>query len=96
LDGEMAHPTFRAEYTHALPFTQRAVVEQALPCAEARECERGALNMGQALRFGCEHGCWHDDVVGGGSVAVERHQRENLVTYRDIVGAVSELRDDAG
>jgi hypothetical protein len=51
--------------------------------------------MGQALRLGGEFGCGHDDVVGGGPVAVERHQREDLVTHCDVVGSGAEFGDDA-
>jgi hypothetical protein len=47
LDGEIADPAFCPEYTHALAFPQRTVVEQALPRG-ARSATAAALRSQQS------------------------------------------------
>jgi len=67
-------------------FKSRAVLEDALPGAEASHRERGALDVREALRSRSEQIGRDNRVLRSDAVAVEGRQRADLVSDCEVLG----------
>jgi hypothetical protein len=59
---------------------QAPVHEQPLPRTQPAHRQRRRLDMRQTRRLRRQHNRWHQRVVRGNAVAVERRKREHLLT----------------
>lgn len=94
LDGKVTHATGRAEDQHALAALEPAVVGQRLPGTEARQGDRGALDVIQRSRLRCEVLRGGGDELRRGSVSVEPKERVYSVADFDITHVVGNSDDD--
>jgi len=93
LGGEVPDAAGRAEDQDALARFEASVVEQALPCAEGCERDRGARDVVERARLGCEQRGRDDGEVCGRAVAAEVGERVDLVADRDAVRVRAERGD---
>ena len=93
LGGEVPDAARRAEDQDALARFEASVVEQALPCAEGCERDRGARDVVERARLGCQQRGRDDGEVCGCAVAAEVGERVDLVTDRDAIRVRAERGD---
>src|SRR6187397_407476 len=78
--------------TDALIWLKLPMDYQRLPCTEAGHWQSCRFDMAQRTRFWPENLRRHERVVGRRAVAIERHERDDIIASRKLVGV---LHDDA-
>ena len=66
------------------------VHNQRLPSAQSGHRQRCRLNVVQGRRLGRENLGWHQGVLGGNAIAIERRNCEHLSARRNPVGVLGE------
>ena len=95
LHGERADSAGGTMDQDTLVWAEPAVVEQPLPGGERGQRERGALGVPERPRPRHQQLGGERRVVGCDAVAVERREREHLVTGRDAGDVASNFFDDS-
>ena len=86
----------RAVHEYALPRPKAAVLEQSLPCGEARDWQTRAHREVDVAWERLEVACLHGHIFRQGAVAIPVGEAEHSLSHRQPRRAVAESGDHSG